>query len=252
MFSLKGKVAVVTGASKGIGLAVSKRFLEDGAKVVMACRSDITQLAKDKGALYVKTDVGNEESVKNLISNTISTYGKIDILVNNAGIGHINRLVQDAVKEEYLEFFNANFLSAVYGIKNAVKYMENGGSIINTASLGGVIGFPEYGSYAASKAAMIQITKTAALELVDKGIRVNCICPATVNTEMLGGSQTEVAITKAIWPMRRMAEPEEAAALIHFLAADDCKYITGQIINLDGGYSAGVGVAEIEAILRNA
>lgn len=249
MFSLAGKVAIVTGASKGIGLATSKRFLEAGAQVVMACRSEIAPLAKELGADFIKTDVSKEDSICAMVDKVACLYGNIDILVNNAGIGHIDRPIQHAVKAEYEEAMDVNFMSAVYGIKHVGKHMNSGGSIVNIASLGGVFGSPAYGAYGASKAAMIQITKVAALEYADFGIRVNCICPATVKTEMVAGSAAEVALSKAIWPLRRMAEPDEVAALVHFLAAEDCRFITGQAIYLDGGYSAGIGVAEVEAIL---
>ncbi len=250
MFSLEGKVAIVTGASKGVGLATSKRFLDAGAKVVMACRTDVIQLAKNLGAVYVRTDVCDEDAVKNLFELTMEAYGQIDIVVNNAGVGHIDRLVQDAVTSEYLDAIQVNLMGTIYGLKYASRHIEKGGSIINIASLAGVFGSPAYGAYSVSKAGVAQITKVAALELADKGVRVNCICPASINTEMMAGSPTEAAITKVIWPLRRMAEPEEVAATIHFLAADDCKYMTGQIINLDGGYSAGIGTAVVEAILK--
>ena len=250
MFSLEGKVAIVTGANRGIGLATTKRFLEAGAQVVMACRSDAVSLAKNLGANYIKTDVSKEHDVSEMVDEVAHLYGKVDILVNNAGIGHIDRLVRDAVKAEYEEAMAVNFMSALYGIKHAGRHMRPGGAIVNIASLGGVFGSPAYGAYGASKAAMIQITKVAALEYADLGIRINCVCPATVKTEMVEGSSSEVALSKAIWPLRRMAEPEEIAAAVHFLVADDCKYLTGQAIYLDGGYSAGIGAAEIEAIFN--
>lgn len=250
MFSLEGKVAIVTGASKGVGLATSKRFLAAGANVVMACRSDIEELANNLGAIYVNTDVRDEDAVKNLFDQTIQTYGKIDIVVNNAGVGHVDRLVRDAVTSEYLDAIQVNLMGTIYGLKYASTYIEKGGSIINISSLAGVFGSPAYGAYSVSKAGVAQITKVAALELADKEVRVNCICPASINTEMMAGSEIEAAITKVIWPLGRMAEPEEVAATIHFLAADDCTYMTGQIINLDGGYSAGIGTAVVEAILK--
>lgn len=252
MFSLKDKVAVITGGSRGIGLATAKRFIKAGAKVVIANMSDSTELAKELGCIWVKADVSKEESVKNLMEKTAKEYGKIDIVVNNAGVILPEKMIADADVNEYKKALDVNLMGVVYGMKYGQLHMKNGGAIVNTSSLGGVIGFPGYGAYGASKAAVIEVTKVAAVELADQNIRVNCVCPATVNTAMAyaEGNEVELALAKVILPQRRLCEPEEIAALMHFLVCDDCRFVSGQAINVDSGYTAGTPISVIENILE--
>ncbi len=254
MFSLKDKTAVITGASGGIGLSTTKRFIEAGAKVFIGDIKDSTELANNLGCTWVKTDVSNEESVKNLMEKASEDHGKIDILVNNAGIVLPNKNIANADVNEYKRALDINLMGVVYGMKYGQRHMNTGGAIVNNSSLAGVIGFAGYGAYCTSKAAVVEITRVAAIELADQNIRVNCICPATVNTSMAyaKGNELELKLAEATLPQRRLCEPEEIAALIHFLASDDCKFLSGQAINVDGGYTAGIAMPIIENMLGDA
>lgn len=253
MFIIKDKVTVITGCSSGIGLATVERFVKAGAKVVMADISDATVLAKELGCLFIKTDVSKEEDVKNLMEQTHKVYGEIDVLINNAGIMMPEQVLADADLEDYQRMYSVNSFGVLLGLKYGPRYMKDGGSIINTASLGGKIGAPGYGAYGSSKAIAIELTQTAAIELADRGIRVNCICPATVDTPMAyeEGVETELLLSKLLFPLGRMCKPEECAAVFHFLASDDCKYITGEAINLNGGYFAGPGTNMLGALIKS-
>lgn len=253
MFIIKDKVTVITGCSSGIGLATVERFVKAGAKVVMADISDTTVLAKELGCLFIKTDVSKEEDVKNLMEQTHKVYGEIDVLINNAGIMMPEQVLADADLEDYQRMYSVNSFGVLLGLKYGPRYMKDGGSIINTASLGGKIGAPGYGAYGSSKAIAIELTQTAAIELADRGIRVNCICPATVDTPMAyeEGVETELLLSRLLFPLGRMCKPEECAAVFHFLASDDCKYITGEAINLNGGYFAGPGTNMLGALIKS-
>ena len=253
MFNIKDKVTVITGCSSGIGLATVERFVKAGAKVVMADISDTTVLAKELGCLFIKTDVSKEEDVKNLMEQTHKVYGEIDVLINNAGIMMPEQVLADADLEDYQRMYSVNSFGVLLGLKYGPRYMKDGGSIINTASLGGKIGAPGYGAYGSSKAIAIELTQTAAIELADRGIRVNCICPATVDTPMAyeEGVETELLLSRLLFPLGRMCKPEECAAVFHFLASDDCKYITGEAININGGYFAGPGINMLGALIKS-
>jgi len=253
MFSLKGKIAVVTGGGAGLGLAIVKRFAEAGAKVVIACRTDVGALAKEVGGIYVKTDVSKEEQVKALMDKTVESYGRIDIVINNAGILGTVNLLQMLSSEDIEEVLKVNLMGVIYGIKHAVDHMTNGGSIVNTSSVAGFDGGITYTPYVASKAGVIGVTKTAALELAPRNIRVNCVCPGTIDAGMnrLEEAQTEVKIAPLITPLGRLGQPEEVAALFHFLAADDCSFISGQAICIDGGMTAGFGLGLVSSLMEN-
>lgn len=252
MFSLKDKVAVITGASQGMGLATAKRFVEAGAKVVIAdIKEETENTAKEVGCIFVKTDVSLEEDVKKLMETANKFYGKIDICVNNAGITLPEIPITDTKIENLKRVIDINLFGVLWGLKYAPNYMPDGASIINTASLGAIAGWPGYGPYCAAKAGVIALTRNAALELAERKIRVNCICPATIDTPMAyaEGCENELTLAKYLWPLGRMGQADEVAAVIHFLAADDCKYITGQEINIDGGWTAGMGVNLINRLL---
>jgi len=241
-FSLKGKVAVVTGGGSGIGKAVVQRFARAGAKVVIADLNDCPELAVEVGGLSVPTDVSDESQVEHLLKTALECFGRLDILVNNAGVFANYKQLKDASKEDFQKCFDINTLGAFYGIKHAARLMNEGGSVINTASLAGKTGFIDLASYGASKFSVVGLTQTAALELSDRNIRVNCVCPTSVNTPMAHeeGGEALLAMEKTLVPLDRICEPEEVAAMMHFLAADDCGFINGQALNLCGGWSAGL------------
>jgi len=243
-FSLQGKVAVITGAYQGVGLSIAKRFIEAGATVMMADINDHAKTtASDIQADFINTDVSDEEQVKLLLKTTAEKYGQVDILVNNAAIIIPEADISDIDSKDAKRIFDVNYFGYFFTIKHVTQYMPDGASIINLASNAGVQAFPGYSAYNSSKGAIILLTRTAALELADRGIRVNSICPASIDTPMLylPGCENELAMANYCWPLGRPCKAEEVAALAHFLAADDCLYITGEDIQIDGGYTAGIG-----------
>jgi NAD(P)-dependent dehydrogenase (short-subunit alcohol dehydrogenase family) len=253
MFSLAGKVAVVTGGASGIGAATARRFARAGARVVIGDVADATEVAREIGGLALATDVSREAEVERLLETALRSYGRLDVLVNNAGIGAGGVLAE--LREADLDAnLNVNLKSVVWGIKHAAPRIADGGSIMSTASLAGAIGAPSYGAYVASKAAIIGVTKTAALELAPRGVRVNCVCPATIDTPMArnDAGSVEARIAALLHPLGRMGRPEEVAALFHFLAADESAFITGLAIAIDGGLSAGPGLELVAALYEKA
>lgn len=252
MFSLQGKVTVITGASSGIGKAAAQRFAKAGAKVVIACRRDSNEFAESIGAHWIKTDVGIEDNVKACMDKTAEMFGRIDVLINNSGYWGRTADLTDALEEELIENFRVNALGPFFGVKHAVPHMLSGSTIITTTSLASVIGLPGYGGYTASKFAATGMLKCATMELGPKGIRVNEICPTSVDTPMLrsqDAAEAEIAMTQTASALGRIIQPEEIAALMHFLAADDCSAISGQQIVVDCGQTAGPSIASMDAMM---
>jgi 3alpha(or 20beta)-hydroxysteroid dehydrogenase len=237
-FSLAGKVAVITGAAGGIGSATARRFVGAGASVVLADVTDATGLASELGGMFVRTDVSVEEQVKALMVAAAKAHGRVDVVINNAGMPAGGAPINDLDTEVFRRGYDTNALGVMYGIKHAAPHMSSGGSIVNTASLAGLQGMYGSAPYVASKFAVVGITKTAALELAPRGIRVNCVCPGNIATAM-GAPESFAAVTNAMTPLGRPGRPDEIAAVFHFLASDDASYITGQAICVDGGMTAG-------------
>ena len=250
LFSLQDKVAVITGGTSGIGLEAAKRFLSVGAKVVISGRKDGTALADEIGASFVQVDVSDEASVRNLMEKTHELHGKIDIIVNNAGANFGYNVLMETDIVDFDKNFNINTKGVVFGIKHGVPLMNDGGSIINVSSVAGLQGVAYLAPYVASKWAVVGITRTAAVELGDRGIRVNVICPTSVNTPMANtpDGQPQLRMEHKAVPLARIAEPEEIAALIHFLASSDCNFINGQAIAADGGFTAGMSITSYNTL----
>lgn len=247
-FSVQDKVTVITGGTAGIGKAAVERFAKAGAKVVFAGRRDSGRsIANQTGTIFVKTDVSKDDQVKALMEAAVKEFGRLDVVINNAGIGD-DQNIQNITEEDFDRIQNTNIKGVLWGMKHAASRICDGGSIINCASAAGMIAFPGYGSYSASKFAIIGLTKTAALELAPRGIRVNCVCPGTIDTES-PGSDTELAVAEFMHPLGRIGRPEEVAALYHFLASDDSSFITGAAIPIDGGILAGIGLGMIEPLI---
>jgi 3alpha(or 20beta)-hydroxysteroid dehydrogenase len=238
MFSLEGKVAVITGGAGGIGSATARRFAQAGARIVVADSRDGSAIAGELGGRFVATDVSDEGQVKALMEAAAGEHGRIDIVINNAGRPAGGAPIADTSPDVFHAGFDTNALGVVYGIKHALPHMQAGGAIVNTASLAGLQGMYGSAPYVASKFAVVGITKTAALELAGRGIRVNCVCPGNIATPMGAGPEF-LAVTNAMTPLGRAGRPEEVAALFHFLASDEASYITGQAISIDGGMTAG-------------
>lgn len=237
-FDLVGKTAVVTGGSQGIGAAVADRLEAAGAKVFIG---DLNPPLVTERA-YLQTNVADEKAVAALIEAAVQTHGGLDILVNNAGVHTDYNRIDELDASALEKCLSVNTKGVAWGIKHASSVMRDGGSIINVSSASAVLGVSGLAPYAASKAGVLALTQTAAVELAPRNIRVNAICPGSVRTPMAladGGEQL-LAMEAQATPLGRICEPEEVAALIHFLAANDCSFLTGQSINLCGGLTAGL------------
>lgn len=243
-FSLEGKVALVTGAAYGIGLAIAQAFAEAGAKIVFNCSRQETverglKAYKELGidAKGYLCDVTDEAAVKAMVADIEATVGTIDILVNNAGITR-DGLMMRMEEKQWDMVLNVNLKSAFNFIHAVTPVMmrQRGGSIINMASVVGVHGNAGQCNYSASKAGMIGLAKSIAQELGSRGIRANAIAPGFIITDMTASLSDEV---KAEWakkiPLRRGGTPEDVANIATFLASDMSSYVSGQVIQVDGG-----------------
>lgn len=241
---LLNKVAIITGGANGIGLAAVKRFTEEGAKVVIAdfnesVGKEVEQAIKNEGAnvSFIQVDVANKDSVNNLVKKTIETYGKIDVLVNNAGITRDATLTK-LTEEDFDAVIDVN-VKGVFNCTQAVvpvMVAVGGGRIINTSSVSGVFGNYGQTNYAASKAAVIGMTKTWAKELGRKNITVNAVAPGFAKTAMVEKMPTEViGRILQIVALGRIGEAKDIANAYVFLASDEASYITGHTLHVDGG-----------------
>ncbi len=242
--SLEGKRVVVTGGASGIGLATAKRFLEEGSRVaIIDINEDALKsvISRYPNMLGVKADVGNPDEVRNAFEKIDAAMGGVDILIANAGIS-IRRSFLEMSYEEWRRVINVNLDGAFLTAKEAIKRMERQryGVVLFTASTNGLDGHPFYANYNASKAGVILLAKTLALEFAP-WLRVNAVCPGYVLTPMQKAEYTPEMLNKvnSLIPANRHAKPEEVASLFAFLASDEAKYITGSIITIDGGETAG-------------
>ncbi len=252
MFSVKDKAVVVTGGGSGIGLATVKRMLAAEARVAFCTRSDNSELAEQLGALFIRADVSDEGQVRVLMSQVRDRLGPIDVLVNNAGIWDMDSPVETGDSGAFRRNLEVNVLGTLHCIKHGAPLMNDGGVIINISSLAAHIALPGYGPYSVSKAGQSAVTRTAAIELGDRGIRVVDIAPGTVATENIANetdTEAEIAAFNHLTPLRRICEMDEVAAAVHFLASDDCRYISGSAMILDGGMLAGLSVGLCEMLV---
>jgi len=246
-FDLHGKVAIITGSSKGIGKSIAQGLAENGAKVVISSRKQaaVDEVAqefkeKDLDAIGIECHVGDAEQRKKLIVKTIEQFGRLDILVNNAAINPYYGPLEGSDGEVFDKIMNVN-VKAPWILSNlALPYMkEHGGSIINIASVEGLTPGFGLGLYSATKAALIMLTKNQAKEWGRFGVRANVVCPGLIKTKFSEGLWTDeklvARLTKAL-PLARIAEPEEMAGLIMLLASDAGSYMTGGVYVADGGY----------------
>ena len=240
---LSGKVALVTGASRGIGKAIAISLGELGAEVIVnysasdASAEEVAKSINDKGgsSYKLKFDVSDEESVNTAINQIIRDSGKIDILINNAGITR-DGLLMRMKASQWDEVLNTNLKGVFLCTKNVSKFMikQRSGKIINITSIVGLIGNPGQANYAASKAGVIGFTKTCAKEFASRGIKVNAIAPGFIETEMTENLRTD-DLLKMI-PLGKLGSADQIASLVNFLVSSDAsEYITGQTISIDGG-----------------
>lgn len=248
---LEGKVAVVTGAGSGIGRASASLFGKEGAKVIVAdidrkSGTETTQMIISNGgeASFVETDVSRPDAVEKLVRETVASYGGLNALFNNAGT-NLEKTVHETSDQEFERVIGINLKSVFLCSKFAISHMLSagtGGVILNTASIRGLVPQHHLSVYSASKAGVVLLTKSMALDYGSKGIRVNCICPGAIRTPMndaflatLQHPELHVQETLKRIPLSRMGEPEDIARVALFLASDDSSYITGATIVVDGG-----------------
>ena len=242
---LDGQVAIVTGASRGIGRAVAIALAKVGAKVVVnyagnaKAAEEVRQTIVDNGgqAIVFQADIANAEAVDALVKQTVDSFGKIDILVNNAGITR-DGLLMRMKDEDWDAVINTNLKGIFYCTKAVSKIMmkQRSGKIINMTSVVGIMGNAGQANYAAAKAGVIGFTKSMAKELASRGITVNAIAPGFIATDMTHGLSDQVkADLAAKIPLNRLGSAEDVAAAVVFLATDSANYITGQTLNVDGG-----------------
>jgi NAD(P)-dependent dehydrogenase (short-subunit alcohol dehydrogenase family) len=259
MSELDGKVAIVTGAASGIGRGIAERFVAEGARVVIAdVQTELGEaLAADLGAaaVFLQTDVGDQAQVARAVEAAVATFGALDVMVNNAG--RSSPLKKSLFDEDFAEFdsvMRVNLLGVMAGTRDAGRYMADhgGGAIINMASIGGILAGGGVASYRASKAAIIQFSKSAAIELAHYEIRVNCIAPGNIPTPILRSAASEedrarlekfeAKIRQTMRddrPLKREGTADDVAEAALYFATDRSRYVTGTVLPVDGGTVAG-------------
>ena len=250
---LREKVALITGGSSGIGLATAKLFADEGAKVMIAARDTDRSAAAlrsigtdhDRGR-YVACDVHLEDDCRRAVDATSEAFGRLDVLVNNAGVIYRGRDVMLTTIEEWENTFAVNvrgaFLMSKYALPEIIR--AGGGCIVNVASYFGLVGGTGLAAYCASKGALVQLTRAMALDHASEGVRVNCVCPGSVQTPMINRAWTEYGdgapeAWAAKHPLGRIAQPEEVAQAILYLASSASSFVTGAALPIDGGITAG-------------
>jgi len=243
------KVVLITGGNRGIGLATAKAFSLEGARVVLCARnrqvgdSAARQLAN---ATFVACDVRRADECERALERTLQDCGRLDVLVNGAGIIYRNRTVEQTTAEQWDETFDTNVRGAFLMCKYAMPALRRAqGNVVNIASYVGLVGFAGSCAYAAAKAALVNLTRTLALDHARDGVRANCVCPGSVDTDMIHEAWRgfgDYAAAQRLWagkhPLGRIATPAEVANAILFLASADASFITGVALPVDGGITA--------------
>jgi NAD(P)-dependent dehydrogenase (short-subunit alcohol dehydrogenase family) len=251
VISFEKKVALITGAASGLGLATAKAFAEAGASVVLADRNEKEVQAAAKGladrrhkTLAVICDVSDDAQVEAMVKQTVAHFGRLDAAYNNAGIQNVLAETADVSRDDYDRVMAVNLRGVWSCMKFELQVMreQGSGAIVNCSSLGGLVGGNQRGTYHAAKHGVIGFTKSAALEYATRGIRVNDVCPGLIRTPMSDKMEAEgqgealKMMRETFVPMQREGRPEEIANTVLFLCSDLASYITGQSISVDGGY----------------
>lgn len=236
-----GYSVIVTGGSSGIGEAIVDRFLDEGAKVtVLDIQDDRKQEMEEKGADYVHCDISDWQQVSEAVEKVGEERG-LDVIVNNAGIGS-NSDIKEMTVDEWQKVISVDLDGVMHGTKAAVKYLEESeGTIINIASIYGLVGDIGATAYNAAKGGVVNFTRSVADDLAEDNVRVNSVCPGFVDTPMTEEALQDKDFKQHVMsqtPMRRVAEPEEIAGAVAFLASDDASYITGVNLPVDGGWTS--------------
>ncbi|TQR89439.1 3-hydroxybutyrate dehydrogenase [Staphylococcus saprophyticus] len=255
---VKDKVTIITGAASGIGLAIAKVFLENGAKVVLADLNEDkliqeTDALKSQGydCMPIKVNVTDEQAVKSMIDQTVEQYGRLDILFNNAGLQHVES-IESFPTEKFRQMIDIMLTGSFIGTKYALPIMkqQQSGRILNMASINGVIGFAGKAAYNSAKHGIIGLTKVTALETATEGITVNAICPGYIDTPLVRNQMDDLAKERGVAveqvledvlypliPQKRLLDIKDIADYALFLCNDSAKSVTGQAILIDGGYT---------------
>ncbi|HZQ05931.1 MAG TPA: glucose 1-dehydrogenase [Anaerolineae bacterium] len=254
---LSNKVALITGGNRGIGLATARLFLREGARVAIigrdahagqAALEQLHQHSSETDAIFLQCNVTRASECERVVQETVRAFGQLDVLFNNAGIILRNRNIEATTEDEWDATMDTNVKSVFLLSRAALPHLRavGGGAIINTSSYIGLVGAPGLAAYAASKGAVVNLTRSMALDYARENIRINCICPGSVETDMihaawqLYGDVDEAArVWAAKHPMNRIASPDEVARLVLFLASEDSSFITGAAVPIDGGITAG-------------
>jgi NAD(P)-dependent dehydrogenase (short-subunit alcohol dehydrogenase family) len=247
--TFQNKVALVTGASFGIGRAAAVAFANRGAKVVIADwvedKETLNAITSSGGnAIFVKCDVSKDADVKDLIDKTIATFGRLDYAFNNAGVEGMTAPTQECTEENWERTLGVNLKGVWHCMKYEIPQMlkQGKGAIVNNASIAGLVGFMGIPAYVASKHGVIGLTKNAALENAKSGIRVNVVCPGVIRTPMIDrftGKQKEVEKQfESMEPIGRLGQPEEVAEAVVWLCSDGASFVTGHSLVVDGGWVA--------------
>jgi 3-oxoacyl-[acyl-carrier protein] reductase len=246
MSSLQGKVAIITGSSRGIGSIIAKDLAKEGCNIVVnysgneiAAKVVVDEIITAGGvAIAVKANVASPNDITALFDTAINQYGKVDILVNNAGI-NIYKLVKDTTEEDFDRIFEINVKGVFFGLKEAATRLQENGRIINFSSSVTRLMLPTYGVYSATKASVEQLTRVFAKEVGSRGITVNSISPGPTNTDLFLEGKTEETIQRlaSMSALGRIGEPEDISRVVLFLASESAGWVTGQNLGVNGGFA---------------
>jgi NAD(P)-dependent dehydrogenase (short-subunit alcohol dehydrogenase family) len=250
------QVALITGGATGIGKAVARKLVARGVSVVMSGRrqdvgetavKEIEAAAQDGVQVrFIQNDVTDESAVKGLIDQVVAEFGRLDYAVNNAAISNETANLVQSSSDNYRDMVNTNILGVYYSMKYELTHMvqQGFGAIVNLASIAGLNGIPYAGPYASTKHAVVGLTKSSALDHATQGIRVNAVAPGAIKTDIIaaqleGGDENyNEASISAMHPMNRLGQPEEVANAICWLLSDEASFVTGHVLNVDGGFQA--------------
>lgn len=240
---LNNKVAIVTGASSGLGLAIASAFNREGASVVYSDIQELEGFESSERAEFVTCDVSKAKEVEKLVESAVSRFGTLDIMVNNAGVGTLGGIV-DTDDETWEKTIGVNLSGVFYGTRAAAQYMQENdihGSIINMSSILGRVGLAGALAYSASKGGVVQMTHSAALDLASAEIRVNAIAPGFIETKMteqIRENPEFLEMVESNTPLGHMGQPEDIAHAAVYLASYEARYVTGEVVYVDGGWTA--------------